>query len=422
MTNGTLIVGAGQAGVQIAVSLRDGGYGDAITIVGSEAHPPYSRPPLSKEFLAGEADQQSLELRTADFYTAQRIDVLTSERIIDLGLSDSAGDGSGVAITESGRALPFDKLALTTGSRPRRLNVPGTDLPGVLYLRVVEDAHALKLALASANDVVVIGGGFIGLEAAAAARSAGKRVTVLEAADRLVARSVAPVVSQFLFDAHTRRGIDLYVNAEVVRINGENRVRSVELTDGVEIPSDLVIVGVGIMPRAELAEKAGLECDRGIVVDGYARTSNGFTVAAGDCTVLPNPLTGQGRYRLESTQNAMSQARTAAATLLGRSELHDSVPWFWSDQFDLKLQIAGLTDGYDDHVVRGDPRSDSFSVVYFKAGALLAVDSVNRPADYLAVRTALARKATIDRALCANPAVALKQLIVPLASVTAAPH
>ena len=413
MSGGTLIVGAGQAGVQVAASLRESGYQDSITLVGAETHHPYARPPLSKEFLAGHAELKSLELRTSDFYSVQRIEVLPAERVVEVHLSADGNEGSGTAVTATGRELQFDKLALTTGARPRRLDLNGAELEGVCYLRVIEDAHLLRSLLADAQNAVVIGGGFIGLEAASAARSAGKTVTVVEAAERLVPRSVAPVISEFLLNAHKRRGVEIRLGAQVTALHGvDGHVTAVELGDGTQVPADLVIVGVGIIPRTELAEQIGLDCDRGIVVDTYARTSIPSIVAAGDCTVLPNPLTGEGRYRLESTQNAMSQARIAAASIMGNLQPHNSVPWFWSDQYDLKLQIAGLTDGYDDHVVRGEPDSESFSVLYYRHGRLLAVDAINRAPDYLAVRAALGRRATINPGPAANPSVLLKTLII----------
>jgi 3-phenylpropionate/trans-cinnamate dioxygenase ferredoxin reductase subunit len=413
MTGGTLIVGASQAGVQLAASLRELGYDEAITLVGAEKHYPYSRPPLSKAFLAGKADLASLELRTPAFYADRRIDVLPSETVVELDLDDRGPEGSGTAVTASGRRLAFDKLALTVGARPRRLVLPGIDLEGVCYLRVVEDAVRLKEALVQAQSVVVIGGGFVGLEAAAVARSEGKDVTVIEAAERLVPRSVAPVISEFLFNAHSGRGARILLGSQAVAMHGENgRVTAVELGDGSRLPADLVVVGVGIVARTELAEQIGLECDRGIVVDEFARTSIPSVVAAGDCTVLPNPLTGEGRYQLESTQNADNQARTAAATLAGKPQPYDAVPWFWSDQYDLKLQIAGLTDGYDQHVVRGDPSGEKFSVLYYRHGQLLAIDAINHAPDYMTVRAALARRATIPADRAADPTVRLKDLIV----------
>lgn len=407
--SGTLIIGASQAGVQTAVSLREAGDNEPITLVSAERHPPYQRPPLSKAFLAGKADLASLAFRSEAFYAEQDIRVLLGERVEEVTLSPT---GSGAATTDRGRTLTFDRLALTVGARPRRLLVPGAGLDGVCYLRDADDATRLRARLAHASDVVVIGGGFLGLEAAAAACGLGRKVTVLEAADRLLSRSVAPVVSEFYRTAHERRGTTILLGAKVVAFRGaRGRVCAVELDDGTEVPADVVLVGVGIVPRTELAEQLGLACDGGIVVDSCARTSEPGVVAAGDCTVLPNPLTGQGRVRLESVQNAVSQAKTAAATLLGRAEPYSAVPWFWSDQYDLKLQIAGLATGHDDYIVRGDPASERFSVLYYRNGALLAVDAINNAVDYLAVRKALSVGRTVDPERARDPAVPLKKLI-----------
>jgi 3-phenylpropionate/trans-cinnamate dioxygenase ferredoxin reductase subunit len=281
-----------------------------------------------------------------------------------------------------------------------------------MYLRDIDDATVLRSRLARAGSVVVVGGGFIGLEAAAAARAAGATVTVVEAAERLLSRAVDPVVSEFYRRAHVRRGAEVLLSAEVAAFGGDRGwVRSVGLSDGTVLPADLVLVGVGLVPRTELAEQLGLACDGGIVVDSYARTSEPSVVAAGDCTVLPHPLTGVGLVRLESVQNAVAQARIAASTLYGTPEETRTVPWFWSDQHDLKLQIAGLSSGYDDLVVRGEPDSERFSVIYYRAGRLLAVDAVNRPVDYMAVRKALAQGASIDPHRAADTGVPLKSLI-----------
>jgi 3-phenylpropionate/trans-cinnamate dioxygenase ferredoxin reductase subunit len=340
------------------------------------------------------------------------ISLVTGERIDTVELDD--GGPSGLARTRSGRVLTFDRLALTVGARPRRLDAPGADLDGVTYLRTADDATLLRDLQSDARSVVVIGGGFIGLEAAAVARAQGKSVTVVEAADRLIGRAVAPVVSEFYRAAHARRGVDVRVGARVTQLSGDdNRVQAVELSDGSWIPADLVIVGIGVVPRSQLAKQLQLDYDGGIVVDRFARTSNPTVVAAGDCTVQPNPLTGRGAVRLESVQNAISQAKTAAATLMGRSEPNDAVPWFWSDQYNLKLQIAGLSTGHDQYVVRGDIDGEAFSVLYYRDGALLAVDSVNAPRDYMAVRKALTQGSTISAEAAADSAMALKELIVP---------
>jgi len=412
MSGGTLIVGASQAGLQLAASLRQLGDTEPITLVGEEIHPPYQRPPLSKEFLTGQTDLESLALRTPSYYTDAGINLVPGERVTEVDLSPSGRPGSGTARTPSGRVFSFDRLALTVGAGPRRLAVPGADLDGIRYLRDRDDAAHLRQRLTTAPRVVVVGGGFIGLEAAAVARGFGKDVTVVEAADRLISRAVAPVVSEFYRRAHVRRGTRVLLSAAVAGFDGERgRVTGVRLADGTRLPADLVLIGVGVLPRTELAERLGLECDRGIVVDGGARTSDPHVVAAGDCTVQPHPMTGLGRVRLESVQNAVAQAATAAATLLGTPAPQRAVPWFWSYQGDLKLQIAGLSGGYDQHVVRGDPDSERFSVLYYRQDELLAIDAVNSPADYMAVRKALTQGTTVPASVAGDSGTPLKALL-----------
>ncbi|MFD3488359.1 NAD(P)/FAD-dependent oxidoreductase [Streptomyces sp. NPDC058665] len=413
MTGGTLIVGASQAGLQLAASLRQLGDTAPIALVGEEIYPPYRRPPLSKEVLAGSADWESLSFRAPSYYADARIDLVSGERVADVALAGAGRPGSGVATTASGRTLPFDRLALTVGARPRRLGVPGADLDGICYLRDRDDAMNLRTRLGVASRVVVVGGGFIGLEAAAVARALGKEVTVVEAAERLIPRATAPVVSDFYRRAHRRRGTRVLLSAAVSGFDGgSGRVDTVCLSDGTRLPADLVLVGVGVVPRTELAEQLGLDCDQGIVVDAYARTSNPLIGAAGDCTVQPHPTTGLGRVRLESVQNAVAQATVAAASLLGRPVRTRTVPWFWSYQGNLRLQIAGLSTGYDDHVVRGEPDSEQFSVLYYREGELIAVDAVNNPADYMTVRKVLGEGATIPSGSAGDFGTPLKSLVV----------
>lgn len=409
-----LIIGAGQAGMQLAVSLRELGFAGTITLAGSETAGPYQRPPLSKAYLSGEADLESLELRAPSFYQDRDITLRCGDAVVSV---EFVGD-HGVATTASGARLEFGQLALTTGSEPRRLALPGADLGGVLYLRDLADADELKSRWDAAASVVVIGGGFIGLEVAAAARKAGKSVTVLEAADRLIARAVSPVTSEFYRQAHGRRGIDVRLSAQVAALNGhDGQVTGVELADGEVIPADIVLVGIGVVPRSALAEQLGLELAGGaIIVDEFSRTSDPRVVAAGDAVLLPHPLGGQGRVRLESVQNAVDQAKVAAATLVGRHEPYRAVPWFWSDQADLKLQIAGLSTGYDQTVVRGNPDDDHFSVLYYADGHLIAIDSINDAPDYMTVRRALAQGATIPAESAADTSVSLKSLLVPAAA------
>ena len=412
---GTLIIGASQAGLQVAVTLRELGDTAPITLVGAEDHPPYQRPPLSKEYLSGTADGGTLAFRAPSFYADQSIDLVCGQRVAMVSLGPD-GSGSGCARTEAGLELRFDRLALTTGARPRRLTVPGAELAGICYLRDLGDAEQLRTGLAGARRVVVVGGGFVGLEAAAVARARGLEVTVVDAADRLIARAVAPVTSAFYAAAHRRRGTTVLLGTGVAGFGGsDGHVTTVELSDGRELPADLVVVGVGVVPRTELAEQLGLEVDGGIVVDRYARTSRPTVVAAGDCTVLPHPVTGEGRVRLESVNNAVTQGAAAAASLLGRPEVVPNVPWFWSNQGDLRLQIAGLAAGFDDHVVRGEPDSERFSVLYYREGRLLAVDAVNAPGDYMVVRRALTQGTTIPADRAADASTPLKQLLLAAA-------
>lgn len=411
MQAGTLIIGASQAGLQLAVSLRELGDAAPITLVGAEVHPPYQRPPLSKEYLTGTADGDTLAFRSPSFYVDQGIDLVCGERVTELSLN-SGGSGAGTARTAAGRTFEFDRLALTTGASPRRLDIPGADLDGICYLRDLDDARHLRTCLAESQRVVVVGGGFVGLEAAAVARAQGKDVTVVEAADRLIARAVAPVVSEFYKQAHERRGTTVLLSTGVTGFTGEDgRVTGVVLADGTELPADLVMVGVGVVPNADLAEQLGLEVDGGIVVDKYARTSVPTVVAAGDCTVLPHPVTGEGRVRLESVNNAVTQAATAAASLMGKLEVVPNVPWFWSNQGDLRLQIAGLAAGFDDFVVRGEPENERFSVLYYRDGRLLAVDAVNSPGDYMVVRKALTQGSTIAAEDAKDSGTPLKKLL-----------
>ncbi|HKP07868.1 MAG TPA: FAD-dependent oxidoreductase [Microbacterium sp.] len=410
MADRILIIGAGQAGVEIAATLRDEGFDGELTLVGGEHLGPYQRPPLSKGFLTGEDDEETLEFRAPDFYESRDIRLVTGESIVSIDFSRATGR----AVAASGATYEFDKLALTPGSTPRRLLVDGAELDGVLYLRDIEDARELRRRWDSAKDVVVIGGGFIGLEVAAAARRAGKTTSVVEVADRLMARAVAPVTSEYYRGAHERRGISIRLSESISHLvdDGSGHVAGVELTTGEIIPADVVMVGIGVLPRIELAAILGLETINGaIVVDEFAETSDPRVVAAGDAVVLPHPLGGGAHVRLESVQNAVDQAQVAARTLLGRREAYHAVPWFWSDQGDLKLKIAGLSIGHDHVVVRGSLEEDRATVLYYAGEQLLAIDAINQPAEYMVVRRALAKGDNIPRELAADDSVPLKSLV-----------
>jgi len=407
---GVLIVGASQAGVQLASSLRTFGWAHPITLIGAETHLPYHRPPLSKKALLDGIVPDDLALRSEHFFADNDINLILGERITHLQLEN----GAGVVTTDTGRNIAFARLALTVGARPRRLELPGADLAGIHYLRNNDDAAALRQALTATPRVVVIGGGFIGLEVSATARKLGCEVTVILADDRLMARAVSPHVSSYFMAAHQKYGVDIRCQTLPVAYSSDGgaRVTGVELADGQVLAADVVVVGVGAVPRTELAEQAGLTVDGGIIVDEHALTSDGVTVAAGDCTLWPGTRGSAAGTRFESVNAATEQAKVAAATLAGTPEPWVSTPWFWSDQFDLKLQVAGMVpkDGITVH--RHDPTHSGTTILHYAGAQLVAAECINRPADFMAAKSALNKGRSIDPARAADTDVPLKTLFV----------
>ncbi len=395
---GVVIAGAGQAGFQVAVSLRSEGYDGAITLIGDEPWLPYQRPPLSKAFMAGKQDIDATALRPEDFYSTHRIDLVMGQRITAIDPPQRR-----VCLAD-GASLPFESLVLATGARNRLLPIPGATRDGVCYLRTRDEAVEIFERLDAAQNVVVIGGGFIGLELAAVAAVLGKQVLVVEAQARLMARAVAPIMSEFFRDLHLSHGVRFALGATTRKISDE-----VELSDGSVHPADLVIVGIGVVPNAELAQAAGLAVANGIVVDNQLRTSAEYIYAIGDCAQHPNRFAG-APVRLESVQNAVDQARCVAAAITGRPRTYDAVPWFWTDQFDAKLQMVGLSQDCDTVVTRGLPESRKFSICYFKQDRLVAIDSINRPADHLAGRKLLAAGTSMTPQQAADISLDLKSL------------
>ena len=376
VTEHFVIVGGGQAAAQAVQTLRQHRFGGTITLVGDEPYPPYQRPPLSKSYLAGALERERLFLRPRAFYEDSGVE-------LELGIRAMRVDPGASQVTlEDDRVLRYDGLMLATGSRVRRLRIPGADLRGVHYVRTVADVDSILADLQTSRQLVVVGGGYIGLEVAAVAASCGLQVTLLEAVDRVMARVVSPEVSGFFRDRHTRAGVRIRCATTVSRFVGGRRVTAVETADGQRYPCDAVIVGIGIVPAVGLAEAAGLACDDGIMVDEFARTEHHSVLAAGDCTNHPSRLVGE-RIRLESVQNAIAQARTAALTFLGQRQPYAATPWFWSDQYELKLQIAGLSQGHEQVVVRGAPDEAPFAVFYLRAGRLIAVEAVNSPKAFM---------------------------------------
>jgi 3-phenylpropionate/trans-cinnamate dioxygenase ferredoxin reductase component len=404
MNSTILIIGGGQAGAQAVDTLRREGFDGRLMLVCDEPELPYQRPPLSKKYLAGELAPDRLLFKHRAFYDEHRIELHLGVRAlrVDPGARQVRLDG--------GETLPYDRLLLALGASPRHLTCPGATLNGVHYLRNVADVGSIRQAFKPGARAVIIGGGFIGLEAAATCRQLGCEATVLEVADRVMGRVVSPTVSQYFEMEHRAQGVDIRCNVRVVRLEGQGRVERVVCADGSSLDADFVIIGVGVVPGTELASEAGLACDNGIIVDEYCRASDGTIFAAGDCTNHPSPRYGL-RVRLESVDNAFEQAKTAALNMLDRKVAHDRIPWFWSDQFDNKLLIAGLSPEYDRQVLRGDPASRSFSVCYLKGRELVAVEAVNHSKDYMAARKLIAERVLVDLKKIADPQIGLKESV-----------
>lgn len=411
-SHGIVVIGGGQAGFQVAASLRDNGYDGPVRIVGDEAGLPYQRPPLSKAYLTGLSDRTALDLRPEKFFTQASI---------------SLSHGKAVAIDRTGRMvrladgteLSYDHLVLATGARNRPLPVPGHDLAGVYLLRTAADADAFRAALPSMRRIVIVGAGFIGLEIAALTASRGIDTTVVEATGRPMSRALSPTMSEFFREAHGRAGVRFIFDAVVTRIRGDGgRVSGVETANGDILPADSVLVGIGILANDELAAAAGLETNGGIVVDDFLRTADPAISAIGDCAVFRLPFGDGARGRLESVQNAADQGRCVAARLTGKPQPYGAVPWFWSDQGPFKLQIAGLACPHETAVVRGDPASGAFSVFCFRGGKLAGVESVNKPADHMLARRLIAAAVPLTPEQAADAHCDLKRVLAGGAAAT----
>ena len=402
MTQGTvLIAGAGHAGFQVAVSLRQHGYRDRICLINDEVHLPYQRPPLSKAYLKSGGAPDSLMFRPDKFYRDQNIELI-SDRAVSI---DRAARR---LLLASGTAFDYGHLVLATGARNRLLDIPNAHLSGVRYLRILDESEALRQIMAQVRHVVVIGAGFIGLEFAATARAKGLEVDVIELAPRVMARAVTAEISEYFQARHTAAGIRIHLGVQATGIECEGEsVAGVSLSDGRHLRADLVVVGVGVLPNVELAANAGLAVGSGIIVDKYLLTDDPDISAIGDCALFSSHRFG-GQLRLESVQNATDQARCVAARLTGDVKVYDGLPWFWSDQGDDKLQIAGLTTGYDRVVVRGDPGERSFSAFCYKSGQLVGIESVNRAADHVFGRKILGLDRSIGPEQAADLAFDLK--------------
>jgi 3-phenylpropionate/trans-cinnamate dioxygenase ferredoxin reductase subunit len=402
MTQGPVIIaGAGHAGFQLAASLRQNGFSERIALVNDEGHLPYQRPPLSKAYLKGTGGPDTLMFRPEKFYHDQKVDLIT-DRVT------SIDRGARKVALASGASLDYGHLVLATGARNRLLDIPNANLDGVRYLRALDDSEALRHRIASSQHVIVIGAGFIGLEFAATARAKGLEVDVVELGARVMARAVTAEISEFSQSRHAAAGIRIHFGVQVTSIESDGgRVTGVSLSDGRHLPADLVVVGVGVLPNVELAAEAGLPVAAGIIVDDHLSTADPNISAIGDCALYASPRFG-GSLRLESVQNATDHARCVASRLTGDAKPYDGLPWFWSDQGPDKLQMVGLTTGYDQVVVRGDRGAGAFSAFCYKSGRLLGIESVNRAGDHMFGRRLLAANRSITPEQAADASFDLK--------------
>lgn len=404
-----IIIGAGHAGGELAIALRNEGWNGRILLLGEEAHLPYHRPPLSKAYLAGSVEKSSLSIRPQLAYDKANVEFFGGVRVVRI---DRANKRLELA---DGKQLAYDKLAIATGGRPRPLNVPNAAAAARCanfhYLRTLDDVELIRAQMAPGKRLAIVGGGYIGLEVAAAAVAQGLKVTVLEALPRVLQRVTAPELSAYYERKHREAGVDIRTNVQVadLEVTGE-AVSAVICADGSRLETDLVVVGIGLIANTELAAEAGLAVDNGILVNEYAQTSDPDIHAAGDCTNHPNPLLGR-RLRLESVPNALEQSRVAAAGMAGKLKAYASVPWFWSDQYELKLKMIGLSEGFERLVLRGDPQTDSFSAFYLKNGKVLAADTVNRPQDFIAAKRLVAEGIAVTAEQLADDSKPLKELL-----------
>jgi 3-phenylpropionate/trans-cinnamate dioxygenase ferredoxin reductase subunit len=399
-----VIVGAGHGAGQVVATLRQKKFDGPITLIGEESWFPYQRPPLSKKFLAGELAEERLYFKPKSFYETADVDVR-------LGCRVTSVDRSKQTVTmANGDLVGYEHLVLATGSRPRLLETPGSDLAGIHYLRGIDDVNSIRDDMASGKRIAIVGAGYIGLEVAAVAAQRGLDVTVIEMEERVMSRVVSPELSIFYQDVHRSHGVELLLSTGVNGFSGNGQVDGVLLDNGETVPVDIVVIGIGIVPNVELAADCGLDVSNGIVVDDHCRTSDPNIYSIGDCTWHPNAVLGFD-LRLESVHNALEQAKTVASNLCGEDIAYAQVPWFWSDQYDLKLQIAGLSAGYDQVVMRGNPDEKSFSCLYLRNGQLIAIDAVNSPKDFVQSKALIAVHAVIDPEKLADPTIQLKDMM-----------
>ena len=402
-----VIIGGGQAASQVATSLRQKNFAGDISILSSEEYLPYQRPPLSKKYLSGELDSERLYLKPEKFYEDQNINVMLNSYVEEIDRSNSKLTFSKNNGEES--SINYDNLVISTGTSPRLIPLDNPNLKGVHYLRSIKDVEGIKKSLIGAKSMVIIGGGYIGLEVAAVSKKLGLNVTVVEMANRILERVTSPIISSFYHSYHESNGVEIRTSTSVIGINGDLNVSSVETSSGI-IEADIVVVGIGVLPCQDLAEKAGIETNNGIVVNEFCISSDSNIFSAGDCTLHPSAFYKRD-IRLESVHNAIEQGKTVASSIMGEFIPYNQIPWFWSDQYDLKFQIAGLNTDYDEHIVRGQPENNSFSVFYFKDGNMISSDCVNSAPEHMMSRRFIFNKTEVDLEKLQNKEIPIKEVI-----------
>ncbi len=404
MSETVVIIGAGQAGCDLTAALRQQGFEGRIVMIGEEPALPYRRPPLSKAYLSGEMTEEQLYIKPASTYEKQNVEVITGVRVERI-------DRAAKTVTlANGEVIDYTKLALCTGGHARRLPLPGAEKPNVHYVRTIADIEKLKAQFLPGKRLLIIGGGYIGLEAAAVGIKKELKVTLVEAMPRLLARVTGPELSEYYYGVHSAKGVDIKLGAGVDALEGDELVEKVVLADGTKLDADVIIVGIGLIPNTGLAEAAGLEVDNGILVDQQCRSSDPDIFAAGDCANHDHGFLLR-RMRLESVPNASEGARVIAATICGKEAVHNGAPWFWSDQYDLKLQMVGINQGYEEVVIRGSMEDNSFAAFYLANGVIISADTINRPKDFMVAKKLVAGRVKADAATLSDESVELKSLI-----------
>ena len=403
--NEVVVIGSGQAAVQSVVSLKRNKFPGSIKIIGEEDHLPYQRPPLSKDFLLEEYKTERVSLKRIEFYEENNIDLILGKRAKSIHVDQKA------VLLNDESIINYDRLILTTGSRVRKLNVPGSEKTGIYYLRDLDDANALKKQLKKSKKMVIVGAGYIGLEVASVAASLGVKVSVIEMANRVMSRTVDPIISSYYQKLHESHGVEIHVDNGLKEFEGNGSVTTVLCSDGLRLEADVVVVGAGVLPNQEIAIEAGLECDNGIMVNEFGETSNEHIYACGDCTNHPNKSLNM-RLRLESVHNAMEQSKTVANTIMGSKDPYDQVPWFWSDQYDHKLQLVGISGKHDEVIMRGSESEKKFLLFYLKNSELIAVNAINSSKEFLICRKLVANKVKISSDAIRDQSVNLNDLLL----------